>query len=136
MKLHQLRIGNLIYTKMGVSRIEQIIEGYVLVYPADAVGVFSAAEDECDGIEVISDWLQIFGFIMINIQIHGSQVYKSPVGSGRIFMNKFKKNWTWAINSTKDPYNLLDFTEFQYFHQLQNIYFASTGEELKINHNL
>ena len=110
MKTNELRIGNLV----------KDLDGYLCKI---------ASGDQIDwtweAIPLTKEWLLKFGFKhnryydMYNIRIHNNVPLWVTIidGVGR-------------VSITTNPIKLAD---INYVHQLQNLYFALTGKELKIN---
>ncbi|MGL5233840.1 MAG: hypothetical protein ACRC8Z_03660 [Empedobacter falsenii] len=129
MKVNELRVGNYYYfNHTEISKKDQVIK-------IDLKMLFAMSNDHLHyGLEFYSpislteEWLLKFGFEK-NDSGFGHIVYEKnentiqiellqPVAIFRIFIPNF--GFT-AINYV------------QYLHQFQNLYFALTGEELKIN---
>jgi hypothetical protein len=121
MKAQELRIGNLVY---GVSdRIEQIVQISGTKVTTDLVKISAPMEIELTDIspiELTEEWLLKFGF---EERLGGrffkhSWFYLDPECAG-------VSGWYFrSIDAFK--------AKTQYVHQLQNLYFALTGEELTI----
>ncbi len=72
-------------------------------------------------IPLTEDWLLKFGFDLINNEYHQSRNHD------------LKLHWTVNKNKMIPEFNEKRFVtgyDFKYVHQLQNLYFALTGEEL------
>jgi hypothetical protein len=75
------------------------------------------------GIPLTEDWLLKFGFDLINNEYHQSRNHE------------LKLYWTVNKNKMIPEFNEKRFVtgyDFKYVHQLQNLYFILTGEELTI----
>ena len=130
MKANELRIGNLIigeYTH-DYDRKEQLLCKVVVI---DSVGETqhsiwvdsnSSVEtfDDFKPIPLTEDWLKRFG---------ATKYYNDTYHIAFMWIIKIDNN-TWEVRVNLD-FLLCD---IQYVHQLQNLYFALTGEELKYNH--
>ena len=85
--------------------------------------------DELFGIPLTEEWLLKFGFVEENYSyvkgVH-QQVFS---GLMKFDFNERLNNWEFSIGN----YN--DLTRILYVHQLQNLYFALTSEELIIKDN-
>lgn len=112
MKASELRIGNLVY-------------GYKTVWDVDStdfcnIGVIETYKP----IPLTEEWLLKFGFEL--------QPKKNDLNSwyyiekGKFSMNNARGFWSHS------PIYLEDVVEIKYVHQLQNLYYALTGEELEI----
>lgn len=119
MKANELRLGNWIEYKKGhqgtVSAIDD--QGYVEVnnsYLKD--GVFELSQFQ--PIPLTEDWLLKFGFKKIGNCFH-------KIGFG-FYAQKIKDSIGFHIKRSEIS------IEIEHVQQLQNLYFALTGEELKI----
>ena len=113
MKSNELRIGNYILHEPTIDDWEEII----ITLPS-LLQIDISPESYC-GIPLTEEWLLRFGFD--EIVIEGYPVYQSNRG--------------FAIEYYKDEsvFLILDFeVRIKYVHQLQNLYFALTREELKL----
>lgn len=78
------------------------------------------SDEEVEPVQLTSEWLLKFGFIKkYNYEYHFS---KSPFS---VILNPLKHDFLFN--------NFVVSTEIKYLHQLQNLYFALTGTELKSN---
>lgn len=81
-----------------------------------------------DPIQLTEEWLLKFGFQLLTEKRVGTKY--SEYGNGQIH---YEKRFNLAKHSEKDYwYCLRGSVKIQYVHQLQNLYFALTGEELTI----
>jgi hypothetical protein len=107
-KANELRIGNWVETFEGVIQIQngwEIDEG-----------------NECQPIQLTEEWLLKFGFNKV------SDIWEFWKNSGwDLRQHKLENKW-WLFYIGQD----LDCVRIDYVHQLQNLYFALTGEELEI----
>ena len=118
MKATELRIGNLIFQSGQITTIENISRSI-----NDWERVNNKRLFDCTPIPLTEEWLLKFGFEKTKenfctydlgkISIYMPSIYYEE---GRTYFN------SWVIIE-KSP---------KYVHQLQNLYFALTGEELKI----
>ena len=121
MKANELRIGN--YVEVFVSFC-LIKEEQVIDIMCDSINTKSHENMTFDYIEPIpltEDWLLKFGFKMISKH----QFRKGIWGCDLRTKSFFKYMANDKINHIADC---------EYVNQLQNLYFALTGEELKYNH--
>ncbi|MDF3076137.1 MAG: Phi19:3 [Sphingobacteriaceae bacterium] len=136
MKPSELRIGNYVTTEE-----QKGCEAKVLGYDETSIYLdhYSFGENDyvpeaVEPIPLTEEWLLRFGFEVSQITVNGGQViYKSPVGGGVVI-----KNWQnesegliWGNSDLNGGY--IHIAAFKFVHQLQNLYFALTGEELTIN---
>lgn len=119
----ELRIGNLIIQEgidydSGGNKIGDP-EGDEIITVSSAV-IFDIENDSIGykGITLTEEWLVKFGFE------YNGMGYHSP--DSKIYYNSDHKKLYFVVPSN---YNL---SNIQYVHQLQNLYFALTGEELEL----
>jgi hypothetical protein len=120
MNTNELRLGNLV--DLG-NRIAKIIEiAHLACVVVDLEETQDTIEDyeRVKGIPLTEEWLLKFGF-----EKNDNNQFILMEGSVDILFNKDLNGWTcdginFSINMT------------EHVHQLQNLYFALTGEELKL----
>lgn len=110
MKANELRIGNYLNTVNGVKRVSDI--------SVDRYCWFT--DNQCEPIPLIEEWLLKFGFV--------NQNYGWNIKDFGLFDHNYKKGeLNLKLNASEVP-----IIEIKHVHQLQNLYFALTGEELEI----
>jgi hypothetical protein len=122
MKASELRIGNLLYFFKDTPAMVVSISSDSL-YLTQGGGFINPKTEECEPIPLTEDWLLKFGFELINNEYWQSR------------NSEFKLYWTVNKNKMIPEFNekrLIAGYDFKYVHQLQNLYFALTGEELCI----
>ena len=142
MKATQFRIGNILADKNGNPIImEELLQNYY-----NSKGDFSTLYRDAKPIPITEEWLLKFGFDRKKFT-DGSEyleidktVYnkiRNPIHSNNEFwkcyrFQFFKNEWYFGIY--KDPNSNQFFVQkkIRYIHQLQNLYFALTDEELEI----
>ncbi len=121
MKATELRIGNLVNNN---NKPVEIRAKHIL-------GINNNAYEFVEPIPLTEEWLVKFGF----------EKYWEEIKEGEFKGFKsdehFYKDWIRFYNSNDNFYQLKSITGYvpitiQYVHQLQNLYFALTGEELTI----
>lgn len=118
MKETDLRIGNLVYDREG-SVIEW--DSSIWYWMEECVIDF----EDFKPIKLTEDWLLRFGFEAVNHK--GINGYLS---GNCDFIYNIESKQMFSFNEVNgDVWNL---TRIIYVHQLQNLYHALTGEELKI----
>ena len=119
MKANELRIGNWLYNYKGtpVKIMQWSSNGAYLLEDRKAYGIKTSAE-----IELTDQWVEKFGFEFNHLEFQelGHYVYQK---------DGFAIQWNDYINQWMLYGYDLD-VEIKYVHQLQNLYFALTGEEL------
>jgi len=119
MKANELRIGNYVTGKSRLLKdvtltVTEINETHVQAWEKGPLG----ASDECLlPIPLTEEWLLKFGFIKMG----GYAWYCRRIGRQRFIENHLTKGYFEVDNGSK---------RIQFVHQLQNLYFALTGEEL------
>ena len=121
MKANELRIGNWVYS--GIDSKQPI------KVPPIMIAQLSKNEDKEHNIKPIpitEDWLLRFGFELNNIRVKFWTEDRYPQWSLKVL--KIKKNNVGDF--MLDGFGF--FLHIKHIHQLQNLYFALTGEELKL----
>lgn len=115
MTTNELRIGNLVYDEIEVCKVDAIFNDFVRVLCDNTViNLF-----EPKTIPITEEWLLKMGFE----NNHSSVNFKTFYNNG----------FDYRIELYSDGKVFFDeLREIQYVHQLQNLYFALTGEELTI----
>jgi DNA-directed RNA polymerase subunit M/transcription elongation factor TFIIS len=130
MKPNDFRIGNLINYKV-FDELDERKSWYELSeIDHDDLRFFSLKDDEDEDYQMIpltKEWLYNFGF---SVRKESSNFYYFGYGE-----NPRTKDWMLCLKYFEDE-NRFFFMNghhtIKYVHQLQNLYFALTGEELKI----
>jgi hypothetical protein len=118
---NELRIGNLALTpRKVIVSIERIIDTSFCALNKGSIRWYS----KLNPIPITEEWLVSFGFFINNYESDnfGTTVYQ--------FKN-FAIYCNYSVNKWLVCY--IDGVELESVHQLQNLYFALTGEELKLN---
>jgi len=129
-KANELRIGNLIYN----SYTQDVFSVYSMF-----IVQFSKTEDtNIKPVLLTEEWLLKFGFK--NIKEHWVKYDDKPEGfhtnsiciiQHKDLFSRKHLSFSFSASGNYNP-NSIDF-EVKYVHQLQNLYFALTGEELIID---
>ena len=132
-KANELRLGNYIKSGINGAYDEKGIIGKVLEIGNEERD-FEQIYCECDesfewffkgnyfGIKLTEEWLLKFGLEKIGIWTFSLNL----VGNLDLIYYLGEKGWSIGLKSYSD------FSNLKYVHQLQNLYFALTGEELII----
>lgn len=124
MKANELRIGNWVN---GMDNNPIQVDGNLIAFYAfEEKGNSSILETP---IPITPEWLKKFGFIKKDIVWRDKSISK----------NCYQKSWyyvqfdevTFFCKKSADQENIF-LAHIQYVHQLQNIYFALTSEELEL----
>jgi hypothetical protein len=127
MRANQLRIGNLVRTYGQYIEVEKIDK--VFIHGIDKANNLNSHVPikHLKGIQLTEDWLLRFGFGMMN------KSYFSIPSRTRTNNSPYSLVYTKDLNG--DWYILIDESVkfyLEHVHQLQNLYFALTGEELTL----
>lgn len=113
MKAEELRIGNLVAHEPTIDDWENIIVKCGTIVKCEI------SPDSFEPILLTEEWLERFGFEEVIVE--GYPIYISRNG------------FTVEYYSDESIFLILNFeVKVKYVHQLQNLYFALTGEELTI----
>lgn len=130
MRANQLRIGNFIKDTEsgGVVRVICFCGDSIATVNEGSVNFATTQYDvdlnSCKGVELTEEWLVRFGF---SIQKGDWSSATHTVNTDFAINNKIDGNWRFT------PIWCKDYKPINYVHQLQNLYFALTGEELQLN---
>ena len=126
MKANELRIGNWLNHFNDTVIVQSIKHdpAYYLIWCVKDNGYTSVANrvDGFDGIPLTEDWLVKFGFELTEDSWFYSLDFDKTKETFKIFPTTNDKFHTLGL----DQFNM----NIEYVHQLQNLYFALTGEEL------
>ena len=123
MKANELRLGNLINTQNGV---EEICTIYIGSFITETCSSF----EYCEPIPLTEEWLLKFGFKKIGTNDFYDDLYHFGNGTHNGFYFSLSGVAVVGWNDYYDHHQ--EVGDCQYVHQLQNLYFALTGEELTI----
>lgn len=143
MEVNELRIGNFLYPRAEFHNGEQSVRQVFGLHQDNRVSYIANSKtkvgyqeqvddniNQIDPIPISEDWLHKFGFIKHSkfdvysqLDVHiGNKYYQLSVQN----QISFTDDWSVLL----DGY--LPAIQIQYIHQLQNLYFTLTGEELRI----
>lgn len=125
MKANELRIGNLIYQDSHISEVIALSDiGIVSEIIEKSAQTTNSARKA--PIPINEDWLIRFGF--------------EPEYEDFIFLDQetgieLEASWSSRLVSTgeKRGWHIVNYSHVKHVHELQNLYFALTGEELELN---
>ena len=139
MKASELRLGNLVNWGVNIVPVKSIHTESVL---KDEVRVYVELNEklqnyclditEIEPTPLTEEWLLKFGFKKQDYKMSGCSIYKL---GNIIIMNSFRddgrKDMGITVEGISPP--TWSLANLYFVHQLQNIYFALTGEELILN---
>jgi hypothetical protein len=114
MEANELRIGNLILKNGSIYNIDTLF--FVDIYDGTAINF------HLKPIHLTEEWLLRFGFEKTMEWTYSKEL----LGNSKLVYYLGEKGWSIGFK------NYSDFSNLTYVHQLQNLYFALTGEELTI----
>lgn len=124
MKANELRIGNWVCADIVNEAGDESSEVYQLTY--HALGILlnglDVSKSMIHPIPLTEAWLSNFGFTLPDI--HYLIWYKKGFGPFRVLFDIHLGHWQVGYSGGRV------FRRIKYVHELQNIYFAITGEEL------
>jgi len=125
MKVSELRIGNLLRDKVTKTelRVTKLTEQDIVTYVIDR-SMFPLQDGwGIEPIPLTEEWLLKFGFEMINSSPINYKIYRLKDISFNVIKDSNIKLYDKIVYSEQYRY-------IESVHQLQNLYFALTGEEL------
>ncbi len=130
MKANELRIGNYVNHNSETIQIQSIISTIsavnMIFYEISGDRNSEIGLENIQPIPLTEEWLLKFGFKESN-----ATGYNGCYNVGLGYYVQFMANAVTLFKETDDN-KLILLTGFEYVHQLQNLYFALTGEELTI----
>ena len=132
MKVKELKIGNYLFFEKEIQQVSSIHSDETIRLKANADenchGCYSVTQTNIKPIPITEEWLIKFGYVKFKsneiynewgLIIDGILKYKIIET-----VNYLKNNSKFTIPNSDKPIMI------QYIHQLQNLYFVLTGEEL------
>jgi hypothetical protein len=136
MKANELRIGNLVDLGNRIAKIIEISNLSCVVVDLEETQDTIEDYERTKPIPLTEEWLYKFGFKDIDKSDNDYITYTDSNHDYYLQIDVRKRDGKYTIldNSFDD---LRDFSlvDISYVHQLQNIYFVLTGEELTLNNN-
>ena len=133
LKANELRLNNLLYDNLGrIVKVSEIREEHIVFYLSNNSKIKHTI-NSFKQIPLTEEWLLKFGFIQCDGKF-GEYFKCSKLDGFRIWFNENEHTSWWSIGR-KDYDNddtILIFENCKTLHQLQNLYFALTQEELEI----
>lgn len=148
MNVKELRIGNIIKSDEFESHAEVLAiypsdsEGTYILIGLDDCNIHHYSLEGCEAIPLTEEWLERLGFTKV--------IYKSTHDDfcdevcyeleNREFFMSYEEDFSMSLfvdkKTHKDELGICpNYKDLRYVHQLQNLYFALTGEELELNND-
>jgi hypothetical protein len=125
MTAQELRIGNLITFNGKEFKVIALAENDV------CINGFGGIAENFEPIPLTEDWFLKFGFL--NCKKNGSNYFSDSIDDPNNATIRFAHPDSDWIYSVGDDDHGIVFNKINYVHQLQNLYFALTGNELTLN---
>ena len=127
MESKQLRIGNYIMQSGNVTMVESLSRSI-----DDWDRTNHKRTMDCEPILLTEEWLLKFGFVHQYKNKIGQDFFECIIDAEfKLYVNLNRMNISLSKKYVGNVYS----KKLQYVHQLQNLYFALTGEELTIKQN-
>lgn len=128
MKANELRIGN--YFMFGELRHKASYHDIANLYESALINKVPSGSYK--PIPLTEDWLLKFGFELKDDINNGfAKPINEEYGTEHYYLYVNPKYFTTCLIDNKKPHEIF-INSVKYVHQLQNLYFALTGEELKL----
>lgn len=125
MKASELRIGNIIKNPIWNKEINSIV-----LDDFEVLNRFPELFENIKPVEITEEWLLKFGFITMALEIDYVEWGREDTGYIFNLVSNGIREMTPVFYERTD--SKMDRMEIKYVHQLQNLYFALTGEELTL----
>ena len=120
----ELRIGNLVmFRKDKIVEVSNLGNLFETIETVNGLRYGSDDINEYNPIALTAEWLEKFGFEKLTDKNKGWKQTSFSLNNGRFIVN---------FDDGLLTVNFLIGSEYKYVHQLQNLYFALTNEELNI----
>ncbi len=131
MKTSELRIGNYVNIRGEIKKVGAV--GDHTVFTQDWEGIRGFADIDIDPNPLTKKWLLKLGFSQIRPRYGGTRRYRLGAYYADDTKVEHRLEYEYRVEfkeSLNAPYTPLRYIQF--VHELQNLYFALTGEELKV----
>jgi hypothetical protein len=123
MKANELRIGNYVYELLVKDNC--FVNTEIQLHTVGEYVISSVEKGRAMPIPLTEEWLIKFGFESVGLGGNRFVLYNAIDGT-----SNFVIETDGIILYPQIDYDIVCWSEFKYVHQLQNLYFALTGEEL------
>lgn len=132
----ELRIGNLLQSPTGwIGSVIELKSSFVRLYEKDDLSAYNFGSDLIDPIPITPEWLERLGFVRTRDLIHTAEfvllggpcihILFSKI-DGRLYLGE---SFITRSGDDEDEFIAVPLT---FIHQVHNLHFALTGEELTI----
>ena len=127
MKASELRIGNLVDLGNRIAKVIEIAHLGCVVVDLEETQDTIEDYERIKGIPLTEEWLLRFDFTRHHVDYSNGVIYIKNVPDNTEF------EWGVYPNELGSGFQIKNRKLLKYVHQLQNLYFALTGEELILN---
>lgn len=134
LKVEDLRIGNVLFYGDRIAEVSSVYRTHFVCEESKTRVVFgNSIQNNFQPIPITEEWLIKFGFTFTNGYDEKGLSYKSFYKFTKV--DGFTKGVSGMLNikSIINPVSISTHSHIQYVHQLQNLYFSLTNEELICN---
>jgi len=133
MEAKELRLGNYVYveafdsiaTISALGKVPNLIENAYSNYIGFDIEGIGYGQNACNPIPITEEWLVKFGFEKVIIYSVVEQIHYQ---NSNCWIYLIQNGFEFELITKGGRFNL--FKTYKYVHELQNLYFAITGEEL------
>jgi hypothetical protein len=125
MKTEELRIGNIVYANGVNYKVWSICGGYIELDSEPLDHHTSLVLDKIEPIPLTEEWLLKFGFVIGSLKNCYFKAWGKNGVESIVYEYHYKGGFEYELGTHT-------FKVIEYVHQLQNLYFALTGNELII----
>jgi hypothetical protein len=134
MKASELRIGNLVDLGNRIAKVIEIAHLGCVVVDLEETQDTIEDYERIKGIPLTEEWLYKFGFKNIDKGDNDYITYTDSNHDYYLQIDVRRKDGKYLIlDNSFDDLRAFSMVDIMYVHQLQNLYFALTGEELILN---
>ena len=131
MKTNELRIGNLIYYHDKTITVAGVVNSVIYYNYGNCFDGKIGEYEPFQPIPLTKEWLLMLGFKYNRTNDLGKE-YSKTMDDGFLFYIELRCHYACYITGENNNGDWDIIAKIQYVHQLQNLYFTLTGNELKI----
>jgi hypothetical protein len=130
MKLVELRLNNYVMCRGALSKVSSINEDSIGYKKRNGIGEDKIPLHLVSQIPLTEEWLLKLGFIRHHYDYANDVIYIKNIADNEIDNAEFE--WGVYPNELGSGIQIKNRKSLKYIHQIQNLYFALTGEELSL----